>query len=216
MQTNRTHSVGHVVTALFCVIVFCSSCQSEGQGYWTKHGVSQALTNQQYPADSEQCERFAVRDEGRNSEPARSTRYTKCMYARGYEWVDERPVSHPVTAGGSSSTQIDSCSSGRKIVDAFGYPKCVPSGTKSRGPDKEISATIKADTPRPTDNTLSTQPAMPTRSDRSGDSRNQASGNSERWALDDKLCRRQANDTLSSPYGIYAQCMREKGWPAAP
>ena len=41
------------------------SCQLRGQGYWTKPGVSQALTNQQYPEDSKRCERIAEQDEGR-------------------------------------------------------------------------------------------------------------------------------------------------------
>ena len=35
-----------------------------------------------------------------------------------------------------------------------------------------------------------------------------------RWRADDQACRRQAQTTLSSPYGVYAGCMREKGWPA--
>jgi hypothetical protein len=64
-------------------LLLCVSCGAPERGYWPKHDSSQALTDEQYAADSQHCERFAAQNEGRESEKARTKRYTKCMSARG-------------------------------------------------------------------------------------------------------------------------------------
>jgi len=33
------------------------------------------------------------------------------------------------------------------------------------------------------------------------------------WIAQDRECRRQAQDTLSNPYGVYAQCMQQQEAP---
>jgi hypothetical protein len=193
----RQHFVRGCIV-LIGVAVLGASCQSGEQGYWTKPGMSQAVTNQQYPADSEQCERIAEQDEGKTSDSVRRLRYTKCMYARGYEWVSEQSRSHAAKPARLESPAPLPCPGGRLIVDAFGYPKCVPPGQKDRGPDKEVRGSISADSPQ-----RQTQPSVPPPAPRSDD----------RWITQDRECRRQAQDTLSSPYGVYTQCMQQRGAP---
>lgn len=70
-------------TTMISALLLCVSCGPPEQGYWTKHGMSQALTDEQYAADSQHCERFAAQNDGRESDKARTKRYTKCMSARG-------------------------------------------------------------------------------------------------------------------------------------
>lgn len=185
---------GPAALLLAGVAVLSVSCQLREQGYWTKPGMSQAVTNHLYPADSEQCERIAEQDEGRESDTARGVRYTKCMYARGYEWVSERPRSHPAKSLRQESP-APPCPGGRIVVDAFGYPRCVPPGQKDRGLEREVRGSVTADGPL-----MQANPAVPP-TPRSND----------RWIAQDRECRRQAQETLSNPYGVYAQCMQEKG-----
>lgn len=70
-------------TIVISALLLCVSCGPPEQGYWTKPGFSQALTDEQYAADFQHCERFAAQNDGRESEKARTKRYTKCMSARG-------------------------------------------------------------------------------------------------------------------------------------
>jgi hypothetical protein len=190
--------LGHAVIVSAGLAVLSVSCQLREQGYWTKPGVSHALTNQQYPEDSKHCERLAEQDEGRTSESVRGARYTKCMYARGYEWVSEQPGSHPVRSAVTQPSVPQPCPTGRTVVDAFGYPKCVPSGHKDRGPDREVSGSVTRETPALKPERPAPPPALQS---------------NDRWIVDDRECRRQAQETLSGPYGLYVRCMQEKGWP---
>jgi hypothetical protein len=70
-------------TSVISALLLCVSCGPPEQGYRTKQGISQALTDEQYAADSQHCERFAAQNDGRESDKARDKRYTKCMSARG-------------------------------------------------------------------------------------------------------------------------------------
>lgn len=197
----------NTATVLLGVALLGVSCQSEEQGYWTKYGVSQALTNQQFPVDSQYCERLAEQTAD-HSEKARSTLYTKCMQGRGYEWIVEEPRSHPAKPAGNRPADVEPCPTGRIIIDSFGFTKCVPLGTKGGGANPEISGTLTQ-----TENPL--QPKGGSAEAGSIQSRPEATGPADdRWRADDRFCRQQAQTTLSSPYGVYAGCMQEKGWSA--
>ena len=121
MPVWKTGAAISRVTTVVTAALLCVSCGPAEQGYWTKQDISQALTNEQYPADSQHCERFAAQNDGRYSDKAREKRYTKCMSARGYQWVVEEPVSFPEKSSGQSS-RAHSCPAG--------YTNCVPAGTK--------------------------------------------------------------------------------------
>jgi hypothetical protein len=83
MPIWKTGIVTSRATIVISALLLCVSCGPPEQGYWTKRGFSQALTDEQYAADSQHCERFAAQNDGRESEKARTKRYTKCMSARG-------------------------------------------------------------------------------------------------------------------------------------
>jgi hypothetical protein len=119
-------------TTAVSVLLFCVSCGSAEQGYWTKQGMSQAHTDEQYATDSPHCERFAAQNDGRESEKARQKRYSKCMSARDYQWVvKERPVL-PEQSGESS--HLPSCPAGS--------PNCVSGETKGSGLHHEVTQSI--------------------------------------------------------------------------
>jgi hypothetical protein len=132
------------VTAILAALFLDVSCGRAEQGYWTKHDLSQALTNEQFPTDSQYCERVAVQNGGRDSEKARAQSYTKCMYARGYQWMVEEARSFTAKSG-NQATGDYSCPTGRGMVDAFGYIKCVPIGTKSGRPNPEVRQSVTSE-----------------------------------------------------------------------
>ncbi|WP_447601163.1 hypothetical protein [Nitrospira sp. Nam80] len=189
---------------LFGLALLGLSCQSTEQGYWTKHGVSQALTNQQYPADSQYCERLAERTAG-GSEKTRSNLYTKCMQGRGYEWIVEESRSQPAKPTANSTTSVEPCPTGRTIIDSFGFTKCVPFGKKSGGVSPEISGTL-------THKETQAEPKRDSSAAVEGTAVEVMPPPENRWRADDRACRQHAQTTLSSSYGVYAACMQEKGW----
>jgi len=181
------------VTTMVTAALLCVSCGPAEQGYWTKQDISQALTNEQYPVDSPHCERFAAQNDGRYSDKAREKRYTKCMSARGYQWVVEEPVSFPEKSSGQLS-RAHSCPAGSI--------NCVPAGTKDGGLNAEVNQSI-------TQGESSSQKAesLPP---------NPSHQWNEQRLVEDRECRHQADATLSSPYGVYVTCMQEKGWSSPP
>ena len=187
------------------VALLSLSCQSAEQGYWTKYGVSHALANQQYPADSQYCDRLAEQTAD-GSEKTKSSLYTKCMQGRGYEWVVEEPRSHPAKAAGNPPTNLQPCATGRAIIDSFGFTKCVPFGKKGGGISPEISGTL------PHKETQAEPKRDSSAAGGEGTPLEDTHPPDNRWRADDQACRHQAQTTLSSPYGIYAGCMQEKGW----
>jgi hypothetical protein len=183
-----TSRVATVVTAA----LLCVSCGPAEQGYWTKQGIPQALTNEPYAADSQHCDRFAAQNDGRYSDKAREKRYTKCMSARGYQWVVEEPGSLSEKSGGQSS----------RAPCPAGYTNCDPGGTKDGGLNPEVNQRItQGKNPYPKAESL---PPHPSRQ------------SSEKGHVEDRECRDQADATLSSPYGVYVACMQEKGWSSPP
>ena len=188
------------VVGLFCCT---ASCQSAEQGYWTKLNVSQAVANEQYADDSRQCDWLRSQSGSGLSEESRSKLYAKCMQSRGYQWIEEAARSHPAKSATHSAPQNQPCPTGRRIIDAYGYDRCVPAGGKGSGKPiqpsepvaqvKDESSTALSSAGRPTD--------LPEQ-------------RLEEWIQEDGECRQQARNTLSSPYGIYVQCMQDKGWPS--
>ena len=83
MLIGKTGVETRGATTLISAWLLCVSCGAPEQGSWTKQGSSQAFTDEQYAADSQHCDRFAAQNDGRESDKARSKRYTKCMSARG-------------------------------------------------------------------------------------------------------------------------------------
>lgn len=183
---------------LLAVGVSIVSCQSHPDGYWTKPERSQALTNEEYSADSGECQAM-VKSDGIEEAPSyKAQLFTHCMQAKGYKWIVETQGSHPVKEAALQSTPL--CSNGRRIVDAFGYQKCVPQGTKDGGILHEARVVppygLSHDQASPS-TVPSTKPA-------------------DGQAKDDVLCRQYAKESLSSTYAVYSQCMRDKGRAAEP
>lgn len=193
-------SFSRMVAAVIGVTLCSVSCHPVEQGYWTKQDISQAITNEQYPGDSRQCDRVATQNDHIPSEHGKTKLYTNCMQARGYQWIVERPHSYPAKSAGDPSNHVQDCPTGRIIIDAFGYDKCVPAGQKNRGTTTETIAHV-------------TQEAHPAQKPESHLPKPTEETN-ERWAKEDSVCRQHSRDSLSSPYGVYAQCMQEKGWPS--
>ena len=187
------------VTVIIVMLLLSVSCGPADQGYWTKYDVSQALTNEHFPTDSHYCERVAVHNGGRDSEKMREQLYTKCMHARGYQWMVEESRSFPAKSGGQA-TSAEACPTGRRIVDAFGYPKCVPVGTKSGRPNPEVRQSVTSE-----ESSSGKNGVLPSNGPRQSE---------EWWRGEDRECRHQADVSLSSPYGVYAHCMQEKGLPS--
>jgi hypothetical protein len=191
--------IGTVVGLVCCT----ASCQSVDQGYWTKPDVSHALANEQYPDDSRQCDWLRSQSGNRLSEESKSTLYAKCMQSRGYQWIEEAPRSHPVKSATHSATEKQPCPTGRRIIDAYGYDRCVPAGGKGSGktiqPSERVAQVTEESSTAPTSAGGPTDPSEQ---------------ELEEWVKEDGLCRQHARDTLSSPYGVYVQCMQGKGWPS--
>jgi len=193
MPIWKTGAAMSRVTTVVTAALLSVSCGPTEQGYWAKQDISQALTNEQYPADSQHCERFAAQNDGRYSDKAREKRYTKCMYARGYQWVVEEPVSFPEKSSGQSS-RAHSCPAG--------YTNCVPVGTKDGGLNPEVNQSITQE-----ESSYQKAESLPP---------NPSPQSNEKRLVEDSECRRQADVTLSSPYGVYVTCMQEKGWSSPP
>ena len=193
MPVWKTGAAMSRVTTVVTAALLCVSCGPAEQGYWTKQDISQALTNEQYPADSQHCERFAAQNDGRYSDKAREKRYTKCMSARGYQWVVEEPVSFPEKSSGQSS-RAHSCPAG--------YTNCVPAGTKDGGLNPEVNQSITQE-----ESSYQKAESLPP---------NPSHQSNEKRLVEDRECRHQADATLSSPYGVYVTCMQEKGWSSPP
>ena len=192
----------HTIAIALCAALGGVSCQSLPEGYWTKQDSSQALTNQQYPADSQQCEELVARDGSGKSEAYKAGLFTRCMQANGYQWIAEQPRSHPVKTALEPSPHPLVCSTGRLITDVFGYPRCVPAGTKDGGVPPETILQVPHQVP-PDD--LTDHPVLqPTPQPVAG------------RAMDDGACRQYAKESLSSTYGVYTQCMQDKGWGPRP
>jgi hypothetical protein len=193
-------SMFRVVAGVIGVMLCSVACQPLEEGYWTKPDVSQSMTNEQYPNDSEHCDQVASQNSNVLPAHTKGTLYTKCMHGRGYQWIVERPHSRPAISVGDSSIQVLACPTGRVIIDAFGYNKCVPAGKKDRATTPETIAQVgrKASPAQRTDD----HPPKPDE---------QAN---EPWVREDRICRQHAQDSLSSPYSVYAQCMQEQGWSA--
>ena len=186
-----------MIVATITMAFGTASCGTDEQGYWTKQNLSQALTNEQYPSDSRHCEAMVANDGIGRSEDYKSALYTKCMQAQGYQWVTERPDSHLLQSSHKTPTQIPLCPTGRLIVDAFGYHKCVPTGGKDRGITIEIPPRPLESAAKPSQENQPSVPSVP--------------ANNE-WNHDHEMCRQYAKDSLSSPYGVYSRCMQDKGW----
>ena len=189
----KTGAATSRVTTVVTAVLLCVSCGPAEQGYWTKHGVSQALTNEQFPADSQHCEHFAAQNDGRYSDKAREKRYTKCMSAREYQWVVEEPVSLPDQSRGQS-THAQSCPAG--------YTNCIPGGTKVGGLNPEVNQSITRE-----DSSHQNPALLPP---------NPSHQSNEQRLVMDRECRQQADATLSSPYAVYVTCMQEKGLSSPP
>ena len=182
MPTLKIGVATSPTTIAISALLLCVSCGPAEQGYWTKQGMSQAHTDEQYATDSPHCERYAAQNEGRESEKARNKRYAKCMSSREYQWVvKEKPVSLPEQS--AQSTHPPSCPAGSH---------CTPGGLK-----QEVTQSI-------TEEASSHQNTANVPRDPSHQS-------NEQRRVNDWECRQQADATLSSPYAIYANCMQEKG-----
>ena len=94
-----------------------------------------------------------------------------------------------------------SCAVGHLIVDAFGYPTCVPS-------DDENTGIVRQAVPEPIEATISSQTAENSSSSILLDKKSSEENNE--WNRWDVACRQRVHDSLASPYGIYEQCMEDK------
>jgi hypothetical protein len=121
------------------------------------------------------------------------------MYARGYEWIVERPRSEPLTAAARAKSGSLECQTGRMIIDSFGSQKCVPAGGKDRGP---VMYSQK------TDAVEDDQSRGPSRDPGKGSTPTES--HDDDWKRRDAECRRHVEESLSSPYGVYVQCMQER------
>ena len=178
------------------------ACQTRTDGYWTSPNKSQALTNQEYPADSQRCQALVASDTLSESQPYKARLFTQCMQAKGYQWVVEPRGRHALNADARRSPlSLEQCSIGRLTIDAFGYQKCVPSGPKEGGVPEETPP------PAPPSFTSGDRVEAPDRpTDHPDDGRSK----------DDESCRQYAKESLSSTYGVYSQCMSERGWALKP
>ena len=200
----RLRSLSSLVAAIiFGAIGGIVSCQADPQGYWTRPDRSQALTNQEYPDDSRECHAIVASDGSGKARPYQATLFTHCMQAKGYQWMVEPRVSHPLKdASLRASPSLLHCANGRLIIDAFGYEKCVPIGTKDGG----ILQQARREVP----------PKIP-----SGDQANPSTLQPSRQPTDgrtkdDDDCRQYAKESLSSTYTVYSQCMMDRGWATKP
>jgi hypothetical protein len=194
-------------SSLAAAIIFSAvggivSCQSHPDGYWTRPDRSQALTNQEYPDDSQECQAMAASNGMGKDRPYQARLFTRCMQAKGYQWLVEPRVSHPLKdASVRPSPSVVECGNGRLITDAFGYQKCVPIGMKDGGMLQEARSAMPPKFPLHDQTNPSTLP-MTQPDDGRG--------------TDDAFCRQYAKESLSGTYSVYSQCMMDKGWASKP
>lgn len=186
-------------TILVTLCVGMTSCRAHSDGYWTKPERSQALTNEVYSADSAECQMMVESNSLEETPTYKAKLFAHCMQAKGYTWIVETQKSYPVKEAAIQPALH--CSNGRRIVDAFGFQKCVPDGTKDGGMLQEarraIPAPVLSHDQADSSTAPSTQPA-------------------DGQAKDDSLCRQYAKQSLSGTYAVYSQCMRDKGWGVEP
>ena len=105
------------------------------------------------------------------------------------------------------SELISSCAVGHLLVDAFGYPTCVTSDDENTGiASQAVPEPIETSSPVPSQATEDSSPiALGKKSVEENDE----------WHRGDFACRRRVHDSLASPYGIYEQCMQDKGLSSA-
>ena len=176
------------------------SCIAPPEGYWTSPYRSQALSNQEYSADSQGCQALVANDRFEKSASDKTDLFTHCMEAKGYQWVVEPRRPYPLNASARlNPLSIEHCSTGRLTVDAFGYQKCVPRGTKDGGTIEE-----------PPGQTTMKNPSSPSEI---AAKLEQTSPASDDRRKDDEMCRQYAKESMSSTYTVYSQCMTDKGWP---
>ena len=101
-----------------------------------------------------------------------------------------------------SPLSLEQCSRGRLTIDAFGYQKCVPSGPKEGGVSEETPPPVP---PSFTVRRLGWKPRL-----------DHCTTADDGRSKDDESCRQYAKESLSSTYGVYSQCMRERGWALKP
>jgi hypothetical protein len=78
-KTGVTTSRATIVSS---ALLLCVSCGPPEQGYWTKQGIPQALTDEQYAADSQHCERFAAQmTAGNQTRRERNAIRSVCLHA---------------------------------------------------------------------------------------------------------------------------------------
>ena len=199
MHTRSGLTSVYSFIAILGIVVGTLSCQARPEGYWTRLDRSQALTNQEYPADAEKCQAFVGSDSVEKSQAYKQKLFTQCMQAKGYQWVDEPRGRQTLNADARRfSLSPEDCSKGRLTVDAFGYQKCVPRGSKD-------GRVVEEPPPRiPTMAPSARNPNPPVVEE----TRQPVDGR----AKDDDLCRQYAKESMSNTYGVYSQCMRDKGW----
>jgi hypothetical protein len=188
-----------VASALLGIV----SCQTRPDGYWTNPNRSQALANQEYPADSKECQALVASDTFSKTQSYKARLFTQCMQAKGYQWVVEPQGARSLNPDAQRSPlSMEHCSKGRLTIDAFGYHKCVPVGGREGGALEE--------------NHHPTIPSQFPSQDRAEARARPASQPHDARARDDESCRQHAKESLSSTYSVYSQCMREKGWALQP
>ena len=101
------------------------------------------------------------------------------------------------------SEQVSSCAMGHLIVDAFGYPTCVPSEDENTGVARQA-----VHEPIATSSAVSSQAAENSAPSVLLDKKSVEEH--DEWNRWDFACRRRVRDSLASPYGIYEQCMQDK------
>ena len=203
---SRTTSGLQMTALALCAVLGGMSCQSLPEGYWTRGDRSQALTNQQYPADSRRCEELVERDGSGKSHAYNAGLFTRCMQANGYQWIVSKPHAHPANAALEAPSHTLACPTGRLVNDALGYPSCVPVGAKDRGAPSEtvLSESVPQVPPHVPDDPRNDPFLEPTPQPVA------------RRATDDGVCRQYAKESLSSTYSVYTQCMQDKGWDSKP
>jgi hypothetical protein len=183
------------------------ACHGRPQGYWTRPDRSQAVTNQEFPADEQGCQALVARDSVEPSQTHKAKFFAQCMQAKGYQWVAEPRSPHPLHADAQRSLlSPEQCAKGRLTVDAFGYQKCVPRGTKDGG----IFEVTAPPPPRPSAITVPSGPSA------DAPTMEQPSHPVDGRAKDDEACRQYAKESMSGTYGVYTQCMKDKGWSPKP
>jgi hypothetical protein len=203
MHLRLIHSSFLPIACIAAAMSGIVSCQAGPEGYWTSPNKSQALTNQQYPDDSRRCQALVSSDNSEKTQPYKARIFTQCMQATGYQWVVE-PSGRPSlnVDARRSPLSLGDCSKGRLTIDPFGYQVCVPTGTKDGGIFEDTTRPIPPKVPSVDRAKAPVSPPI----DQRNDGR----------AKDDEFCRQYSKESLSSTYGVYSQCMKDKGWSPNP